>query len=196
MAVKRGWLSVRLILVTALAVGMIVSSVVAHQQAPHGSDGILFGFRGGGTTREPATGTQVQVSVMHTCVFNDELVLEKVEIYGESEIPVKSLAVNMTLNSVFWKKMPLDALLMLIERIPVVGYVILAMVSPQEAARLAAEIRAESFSTGYFAINLTQIKQPLTSGSITIIAKATLIHNGERLTLEKEVIVEYYGSLT
>lgn len=187
---------VRLILVAALAIGMIVSSVVAYQQAPHGSDGIIFGFRGGGTTREPATETQVQISVMHTCAFNDELVLEKVEIYGESEIPVKSLAVNMTLDSVFWKKIPLDALRMLMERIPIVGYMVLAVVSPQEAAKLAAEIRAESFSTGYFVINLTQIKQPLTYGEIPIIAKATLIHNGERLTLEREVIVEYGGPLT
>ncbi len=195
MVAKRNPLSVRLILVAALAIGMIVSSVVAYQQAPHGSDGILFGFTGGGITREPATETLVQISITHTCVFNDELILKKVEIYGESEIPVKSFAVNMTLNSVFWKKMPLDALRMLIERIPIVGYVILTMVS-QGAAELADEIRAESFSTGYFTIDLRQIKQPLTYGEISIIAKATLIHNGERLTLEREVIVRYGGPLT
>jgi hypothetical protein len=195
MAARRSGLSVRLVLVAAIAIGMVVSSVAAYQQAPHGSDGILFGFYGGGITREPATETMVQVSIMHTCAFDDGLILEKVEIYGESEIPVKSFAVNMTLNSVFWKKIPLDALGMLIERIPIVGYVILTMVG-QEAAKLAAAIRAESFSTGYFTIDLRQIKQPLTSGNITVVAKATLVHNGERVTLEREVIVEYGGPLT
>jgi len=184
MVAKRNRLSVRLILAAALAIGMVVSSVVAYQQAPHGSDGILFGFRGGGTTREPATETLVQVSIMHACAFNDELVLETVEIYGESETPVKSFAVNMTLNSIFWKLRLLDAfrILLRLYPVPAVG---------EKAAQIAAEMRAESFVTGYFTIDLRQIKQPLTSGEIPIIAKATLIHNGERLTLEREVIVEY-----
>lgn len=180
MAAKRGWLSVRLILVAALAIGMIVSSVVAYRQASHGSDGIIFGFYGGGTTQEPATETQVQVAIAHMCEVNDELVLETVEIYGESEIPVKSFAVNMTLNSVFWKNRLLDALVKL-WLYPLAG-------------KLAEQIRAKSFSTGYFTIDLRQIKQPLTTGDIPIIAKATLIHNGERVTLEREVIVKYYGS--
>jgi hypothetical protein len=189
MAAKRGWLSVRLILVAALAIGMIVSSVVAYRQASHGSDGIIFGFYGGGITREPATETLVQISVVHTCAFNDELILEKVEIYGESEIPAKSFAVNMTLNSVSGKLRVLDVLLVLQRLFPFAFYG-----AGPKAAELAAEIRAESFSAGYFTIDLRQIKQPLTTGDIPIIAKATLIHNGERVTLEREVIVKYYGS--
>jgi len=189
MVAKRNRLSVRLILVAALAIGMVVSSVVAYQQAPHGSDGILFVFTGGGITREPAIETLVQIAVMHTCAFNDELVLEKVEIYGESEVPVKSFAVDMTLSSVFWKLRLLDAFRILLRLFPV------AFVG-EKAAKLAAEIRAESFVTGYFTIDLRQMKQPLTYGEIPIIAKATLIHNGERLTLEREVIVRYGGPLT
>ena len=184
MAAKRGWLSVRLILVAGLAIGMVVSSVLAYQQAPHGSDGILFGFRGGGTTREPATETQAQISIMHTCVFNDDLVLEKVEIYGEGGTPAKTFAVNMTLNSVFWQY----ELLRAIERlIPIgIGYAFWGV-----ANELSKGMKAESFLSGYFTIDLRQIRQPLTYGEITIIAKATLIHNGERVALEREVIVEY-----
>jgi len=188
MAAKRSGFSVRLILVAALAILMIVSSVVAYQQGQHESDGIFFLFYGGGYTQEPATGTLVEIDIAHTCVFNDELILEKVEIYGESEIPVKSLAVNMTLNSVFWELKLLDALSIL-RWIPG-AYEIIA----KAGAKLAQETRAESFSTGYFTIDLRQIKQPLTTGDIPIIARATLIHNGKRLTLEREVIVEYYGS--
>jgi hypothetical protein len=172
---------------------IVIVAFMSCQQERWGSDGIFFGFYGGGITQEPATETQVQISVGHTCMFNDELVLEKVEIYGESEIPVKSLAVNMTLNSVSGKLVLLDALLIL--RL-VVGWIPGAYERiMQEAAKLAEEIRTESFSTGYFTIDLRQIKQPLTYGNITIIAKATLIHNGKRLTLEREVIVKYQVSL-
>ena len=188
MAAKKSGLSVRLILVAALAVGMVVSSVVAYQQAPHGSDGIHFVFTGGGITREPATETLVQISIMHTCVFNDELILEKVEIYGESEVPVKSFAVNRTLDSISGKLRLLDAFRILLRLFPV------AFVG-EKAAQLAAEMRAESFVTGYFTVDLRQIEQPLTYAEIPIMAKATLIHNGERLTLEREVIVKYGGPL-
>jgi hypothetical protein len=191
MPAKRNRLSVRLILVAALAIVMIVPSM-ACQQEQWGSGGILFGFYGGGTTREPATETLVQISIAHTCMFNDELILEKVEIYGESEIPAKSFAVNMTLNSVSGKLIRLDALLIL--RLVVVWIPGAYERIMQEGAKIAEEMRAESFSTGYFTIDLRQIKQPLTYGEIPIIAKATLIHNGERVTLEREVIVKYLSS--
>ena len=191
MLAKRNWPSVRLVVVVVVVVAAIVAVIIVSLLTyQRGSDGILFGFYGGGTTREPATETLVQVSIMHTCVFNDELILEKVEIYGESEIPVKSLAVNMTLNSVSGKMILLDVLYIL-RWIPGATERIM-----QEGAKLGEEIRAESFSTGYFTIDLRQIKQPLTYGEIPIIAKATLIHNGKRLTLEREVIVEYSVSLT
>jgi len=193
MTAKRNRLSVRLVVVAAVAILMIVIVPFVSCQREHwGSDGIFFGFYGGGTTREPATGTQVQIAVAHTCVFNDELILEKVEIYGESEIPAQSWAVNMTLNSMSGKLILLDALLILrlvVAWIPGAYERIM-----QEGAELGKEMRAESFSTGYFTIDLRQIKQPLTYGEIPIIAKATLIHNGKRLTLEREVIVEYWGS--
>ena len=190
MVARRKWFSVRLILVAAVAILMIVIvPSMACQEEQWGSDGIFFGFYGGGTTREPATETQVQISIMHTCAFNDELVLEKVEIYGESEIPVKSFAVNMTLNSVAGKLRLLDAFRILLRLFPVASVF-------KKAAELAAEMRAESFVTGYFTVDLRQIEQPLTYGEIPIMAKATLIHNGERLTLEREVIVKYGGPLT
>ena len=175
----------------AVAVVMIVPSMTC-QQEQQGPDGIIFGFYGGGTTREPATETMVQIAIAHMCEVNDELVLEKVEIYGESEIPVKSFAVNKTLNSVFEKQKRLDELLQLANTTTVAGEYERIM---QEAAELAEEIRAESFSTAYFTIDLRQIKQSLTVGYIPIIAKATLFHNGKRLTLERELIVEYRQSL-
>ena len=193
MLAKRNWLSVRLVVIAAVAVVMIVSSMACQQESVgiNESDGILFGFYGGGITREPATETLVQISIAHTCEVNDELILEKVEIYGESEIPVKSFAANMTLNSIFEKKKRLDELLQLANTTTVAGEYEEIL---KEAAELAKEIRAESFSTAYFTIDLRQIKQSLTVGDIPIIAKATLIHNGKRLTLEREVIVEYLQS--
>lgn len=193
MVARRKWFSVGLILAAAVAIVMIVFlPFMSCQQEQWGSDGIFFGFRGGGITREPATETLVQISIRHTCVFNDELILEKVEICGESEIPVKSFAVNMTLNSVSGKLKLLEALSIL--RL-LVGWIPGAYERVmEEGAKLAAEMRGESFSTGYFTIDLRQIKQPLTYGDIPIIAKATLIHNGERVTLERELIVEYQVS--
>jgi len=187
MLAKRNWISVQLVVIVAVAAIMIVSSMSCQQ----GSDGILFGFYGGGTTREPATETLVQISVAHTCAVNDELILEKVEIYGESEIPVKSFVVNMTLNSIFEKQKRLDELLK--QQANATDAAEYKRIG-QEAAELAEEMRAESFSTAYFAIDLRQMKQPLTYGEIPIIAKATLIHNGKRLTLERVVIVKYQQS--
>jgi hypothetical protein len=190
MITKKKWLSVRLILVAAVAIVMIVFlPFISCQQELWGSDGILFEFEGGGITREPATETVVQIGIAHTCMFNDELMLEKVEIYGESGIPVKSLAVNRTLNSIFWKKILLEPLVKLVA-IPIAGFVFYPV-----AGELYEEVRAEVFSTGYYTIDLRQIKQPLTYGDIPIIAKATLIHNGKRVTLERELIVEYQVSL-
>lgn len=186
MVAKRNWLSVRLILVSALAIGMIVSSAVAYQQGQHGPDGILFEIYGGGVTVEPET--MLQISIGHTCVFDDELLLETVEICVETGVSVQSFEVNRTLNSIFWKKILLERLVKLVH-IPIAGVVFYLV-----AGKLYDEIRAESFSTQYFTIDLRQVEQPLTSGNITIIAKAILIHDGERLTLEREVIVEYYGS--
>ncbi len=193
---KINWFLVGLVIavvVASIAVVTIVPSI-ACQQEQWGSDGILFGFYGGGITREPATETLVQISVAHTCVFNDELILEKVEIYGESEIPVKSLAVNMTLTSVSGKLIRLDGLLILQQLVLWIPGAYLRIM--QEGAKLAEEIRAESFSTGYFTIDLRQIKKPPNVGDIIpIVAKATLIHNGKRLTLERVVIVKYQQSL-
>jgi len=152
--------------------------------------GIFFGFQGGGVTCEPSTKTMAQVAIAHTCEVNDELILEKVEIYGESETPVKVFEVNKTLNSIFEKQKRLDELVKLLEtgtedeaKYKEIG---------QEAAELAAEMRAESFSTGFFTLDLRQIKQSLMVGDkITIIARATLIHNGNLLTLERNVTAEY-----
>jgi hypothetical protein len=183
MLAKRGWLSVRRMLILAIAVAIIAASAACQQQ---GADGILFGFSGGGTTQAPATETLIQVSVSNTGASGDKLVLEKVEIYGASETPVKSFAVNMTLNSVSGKLRLLDVLQLLWRLFPFAYRMI-----GEKAADLAAEIRAESFSTGYFAVDLRQIRQPLTPGDIPIIAKVTLIHDGKRTTLEKEVMVEY-----
>jgi hypothetical protein len=192
MLAKRNWLSVRLVavvVITAIAAVMIVSCIMAYQQGQHESDGILFEIHASGFSREPATETMVQISIMHTCVFNDELVLEKVEICGETGVCVQSLEVNRTLNSVFWKKLPLDALVKLIY-IPIVGVVFYLA-----AGELGEEIRVESFGSPTYWIDLRQIKQSLTVGDkIPIIVKATLIHNGKRLTLERELIVEYLQS--
>jgi hypothetical protein len=183
MAAKRSGFSVRLILVAALATGMIVSSVVAYQQGQHGSDGIFFEIYGGGITAEPEA--MLQISIAHTCVFNDELILEKVEICAETGVSVKTLEVNGTLNSIFWKKILLEPLAKLVY-IPIVGVLFHPV-----AGELYDEIQAELFSP-YWTIDLRQVKPSLTDGDdILIIVKATLIHNEKRLTLEREVLVEY-----
>jgi hypothetical protein len=187
MTAKRGWLSVRLVLVAVIAIGLIAASVAAQQQ--QGPDGIFFEFRGGGTTREPATETLVQVSVANTCVFSDKLVLEKVEICGETGICAKSIEVDRSLNSIFWEKALLDALVKL-GSVPRVGLLFLAAVYPL-VGKLADKIKPEVFTSGYIQVDLSGIKQPLTYGNIRVIAKATLIRNGNIVTLEREVIVKY-----
>ena len=161
---------------------------------PQESAGILFGFHGGGVTCEPATETMVQIAIAHTCEVNDELILKKVEIYGEGETPVKVFEVNKTLNSILGKQKRLDELFELLES----GMEDEAKYEEidQEAAKLAQEIRDESFSTEYFTLDLRQLKQSLMVGDkIPIIARATLIHNGNLLTLERSVIAEYQASL-
>jgi hypothetical protein len=172
----------------AIVVITIVSCVVAYQHGQHGSDGILFAIYSGGTTVQPYS--MVQISIAHTCVFNDQLILETVEISGENAVSVKSLAVSKTLNSVFWKQRLLKALSIL--RLPVALIPGAYESFMRDAAELAEETRAQSFSTHYYTIDLRQIKQSLAVGDrIPIIVKATLFHNGERLTLERVVIAEY-----
>jgi len=163
--------------------------------------GILFGFQGGGVTREPATKTMMQIAIAHTCEVNDELILKKVEIYGEGETPVKVFEVNKTLNSTSGKQKRLsDKLKRLDELVELfesgmedeAKYAEEYDEISQEAAKLAQEIRDESFSTEYFTLDLRQLKQSLMVGDkIPIIARATLIHNGNLLTLERSVIAEY-----
>jgi len=174
------------ILLVALALPFGTSFVSAQEE----SDGILFGFTGGGITREPATETLVQVSITHTCQVDDELILEKVEIYGESDIPVETFDVNGTLESVADSY---DQLRLLSEEF---------QSGPDEevlwqAAPLAQEIRSKSFSTKYFTLDLNDLKQPLTVGDrVPIVAKATFLHHGEALVMERNLSVEYQPSLT
>ena len=152
--------------------------------------GIAFEFYGGGVTCEPATETSVQITIAHTCEVNDELILKKVEIYGEGETPVKVFEVNKTLNSVSDKLKRFDELVELLE--PGMEDEAKYEEISQEAAKLAQEMRDESFSTKYFTLDLRQLKQSLMVGDkILIIARATLIHNGNLLTLERNVTAEY-----
>ena len=156
--------------------------------------GILFDFDGSGVTRKPATETMMRIVIAHTCEVNDELILKKVEIYGEGETPVKIFEVNKTLNSISGKQKRLDELVELLE-LGMEDEAKFEEIS-QEASKLTQEIRDESFSTEYFTLDLRQLKQSLMVGDeIPIIARATLIHNGNLLTLERNVTAEYQPSL-
>jgi hypothetical protein len=172
------------------SVGTTLPSVSAEEE----SDGILFGFYGGGITREPAAETMVQLSIAHTCEINDELILTKVEVCGETGVSVQSFEVNRTLNSISEKRKRLDELLkQLANTTDEAEYVGIY----QEAGGLVEEMRAQLFSTEYFTIDLRQIKQSLTVGDkIPLTAKATLIHNGEALVIERGLSVEYHPSLS
>jgi hypothetical protein len=192
MVAKRNRRYVRAVVIAAVAMLMVVPSMSCQQEF-WGANGIRFAFSGGGITREPATETLVQVSVAHTCVFNDELVLEKVEICGENGVCVKSFEVNTALDSVSRETMFLNAALIVRLFFVLIPGAYEAFM--RWAADVAKEMRAKSFSTGYFAVDLSEIEQPLTYGEIPIIAKATLIHNGIPVTLERQVIVKYGGSL-
>ena len=177
-----------------LIVLMVVALMLIPLSCVQPQAGIIFEFVGGGVTCEPSTKTMVQIAIAHTCEVNDELILKKVEIYGENETPVKVFEVNKTLNSVSGKQKRLDELVKLLEagmedeaKYKEIG---------QEAAKLAQEMRDESFSPEYFTLDLRQLKQSLMVGDkIPIIARATLIHNGNLLTLERNVTAEYQASL-
>ena len=174
------------ILLIALALPFGTSFVSAREE----SDGILFGFYGGGITREPATETMVQVSIAHTCEVNDELILGKVEICGENGITVKAFDVNETLESVADSYDQLKLLLGKLESAPD------QEIGPQAAA-LVQELRSKSFSTKYFTLDLNDLKQPLALGDrVPIIAKATFLHHGEALVIKRNLSVEYQPSLT
>jgi hypothetical protein len=192
-----------LLMVLASPVGTPLSSVSAEEKSvgsPLSSilpeeepDGILFVLHGGGITREPAAETLVQIAIVHTCERDDELILEKVEICGETGVCVKSIEVNRTLSSILEKSKRLDELLK-----QLVGMTELAEYAGihQKVDELAEEIRAESFSTGYFTVDLREIEQPLTYGDIPIVAKATLIHRGEASVVERILPVDYEPGLT
>ena len=177
-----------------LTVLMVVALMLIPLSCVQPQAGILFDFDGSGVTREPSTETMMQIVIAHTCEVNDELILKKVEIYGESETPVKVFEVNKTLNSVSEKLKRLDELVELL-KIGMEDEAKFEEIS-QEASKLIQEIRDESFSTGYFTLDLRQLKQSLMVGDeIPIIARATLIHNGNLLTLERNVTAEYQPSL-
>lgn len=167
------------------SVGTALPSVSAQEE----SYGIIIGFYGGGITQEPATETMVQIAIAHMCEVNDELILEKVEICGESKIPVKTFDVNGTLESV---ADGYDQLKLLLEKFES---------TPDEeirtqAAALVQDLRSKSFSTGYFTLDLNDLKQPLTLGDrVPIIAKATFIHHGEALVIERNLTLEYQPGL-
>lgn len=166
-----------------------VTTDLAAVTAADGFDGILFGFSGGGITREPATETLVQVSIAHTCVGSDELILEKVEIYGESGAPVRIFSSNRTLESIAGSYDRLKSLSERFESAPV------EEIGPQ-AAILAQEIRSKSFSTQYFALDLSDLKRPLALGErVPITARATLVHHGEELVIERTLSVDYKPGL-
>ena len=168
------------------SVGTALPSVSAQEE----SDGIVFGFYGGGITREPATETMVQVAIAHMCEVNDELILKKVEIFGENGIPIKTFDVNETLESVADSYDQLKLLSEKLESTPD------EEISSQ-AATLVQELRNKSFSTKYFTLDLNDLKQSLTLGDrVPIIAEATFIHNGEALVIERSLSVEYQPSLT
>jgi hypothetical protein len=173
------------ILLIALALPFGTSFVSAQEE----SDGIIFEFCGGGITREPATETMVQIAVAHTCEVNDELVLKKVEIYGENKITVKTFDINETLESVADSYHQLKLLSEKLESAPD------QEIGPQ-AATIAQGIRSKSFSTKYFTLDLNELKQPLTLGDrVPIIARATFVHHGEALVIERSLWVEYQPSL-
>ena len=177
-----------------LMVLMVVALMLIPLSCVQPQAGILFDFDGSGVTREPSTETMMQIVIAHTCEVNDELILKKVEIYGESETPVKVFEVNKTLNSVSEKLKRLDELVELL-KIGMEDEAKFEEIS-QEASKLIQEIRDESFSTEYFTLDLRQLKQSLMVGDeIPIIARATLIHNGNLLTLERNVTAEYQPSL-
>ena len=167
------------------SVGTALPSVSAQEE----SYGIIIGFYGGGITQEPATETMVQVAIAHTCEVNDELILKTVEIYGESKVPVKTFDVNETLESVADSYDQLKLLLEKLESTPDEEI-------RTQAAALVQELRSKSFSTGYFTLDLNDLKQPLTPGDrVPIIAKATFIHHGEALVIERNLTVEYQPGL-
>jgi hypothetical protein len=197
---KRIHMITTILLIVALALSFGTSFASAQEQsirtplpsvsAEEESDGIIFGFYGGGITREPATETIVQVSIAHMCEVNDELVLKTVEICGENGIPVKTFDVNETLESVADSYNELKSLSDRFERTAdaEIG---------KEAATLAQEMRSRSFSTAYFTLDLNDLKQDLTLGDrVPIIAKATLIHHAEALVIERSLSVEYQPGLT
>jgi hypothetical protein len=167
-----------------------VNPVLPSVSAEEESDGILFWFSGGGITREPSTETLVQVYILHTSEVNDELFLKKVEVYGEDEIPVKTFDFNKTLESVADSYDQLKSLSEKLGSAPdeAIG---------TQAAALSQEIRSKSFSTEYFNLDLHDLRQPLTLGDrIPITAKATFIHHGEPLVIERSLLVEYQPGLT
>ena len=165
----------------ALPFGTPLSSVSAEEE----SDGTIFEFVGGGVTREPATETVVQIAIAHTCEVNDELVLKEVEIYGGNGTAVKTFDIDETLESVADSYGQLKLLSEELEST-------LDREIGTQAATLAQEIRSKSFSTKYFTVDLNDLKQPLTLGDrVAIIAKATLIHNGEAVVIERSLSVEY-----
>ena len=168
------------------SVGTPLSSVSAEEE----SDGIIFGFYGGGITREPATETMVQISIAHLCDVNDELILKKVEVCGENGIPVKTFDLSETLESVADGYDRLKSSLERLESTPDEEI-------RSQAATLVQELTGKSFSTDYFTLDLNDLKQPLALGDrVPITAKATFIHHGEALVKERSLSVDYQPGLT
>ncbi len=145
--------------------------------------------------------TMFYATVAHICETKDELLLEKIEILDENKKQIKLFQVDKNLEAIGkelkeFRALEKRELTKLQEKlgtttVPREWY-------PLEEKNLvllgllSEEIRKKSFTTGYFTIDLTQLKESLQWGDkILITVKLYLKHNGSPVILDKPITIKY-----
>lgn len=140
-------------------------------------------------------------TIAHICKIEDQLLLKKVEITDRGGKVIKSFDVDREIETI---RKEMQELNLLIEqdknKLRALGATEeeLQQWNPSDpaigvlAVPLSEKIRKNSFSTGYFEVDLSKLKEPLEWGDkIPFIINIYLVHNNYPQDFVKEVLVEY-----
>lgn len=144
--------------------------------------------------KKPTEDVNPDLGVVHICTINDTLLLEKIEIYGEYEIPVRTFTVNKYLNAIGNEY---NRHKFLVEKMDLIKKGEIEFTDEEvtkiqtELSYLYQTIQTESFTTGRFSLTLDKLKTNIMPGDIVpIMAKIYLVHNDTPVTISKTLNIE------
>ncbi len=152
------------------------------------------------------------ISVVHTCLVDDDLILEKVEIYGENQEPVFSVPINKFLKAMGtelehfrglmkeaeFKRKEIDKLTKSKPNERSEAHkkeIAILMNNYRKFIMEAQPLYKRIYSEFHFPVDLKELKDPekrpiVVNDKIPITAKIFFSHNGQSVILTKTIISE------